>query len=294
MKMKKLSGIKLLSAAVLFIAAILVLTSCKISVVLPGDTPVGGPVTDGDGTQAPDVKDTSRQQDNNEEDSNGGNQEEVTVEDKDMYRFDGKYYIAVNEALDGRYFDKAEFTSDGNVVLGLKNVGILFTFNEEGYPEKMTPIKDGALDESEAVSVDWKFNESSLPETVTVTKIDSAKVMNYYLKYDDSGSISEILLTNDQSHNADIKIEIKYSDNGKRTAYTNGKEDAFVNIFLDIAYFADYSDKNVVKGDDGVYRFTFAEFGNMTLKLVELTPEQALKIHRIASIPVLVTSYAGR
>lgn len=151
--MKKLFGVKLLSVAMLFIAAALVLTSCKISVILPGDTPVGGSVADGDGTKAPDIKDTSKQPDN---------------------------------------------------------------------------------------------------------------------------------------------IEIKYSDNGKRTAYTNEKEDAFVNTWLDISYFADYSDKNVVKGDDGVYRFTFAEFDNMTLKLVELTPEQALKIHRIASIPALVTSYAGR
>lgn len=294
--MKKLFGIKLLSAAVLFIAAAIVLTSCKISVILPGDTPVGGPVADGDGTKAPDVKDTSKQPDNeeNSDSKNGGDQADPTVGEKDMYKFDGKYYIAVSEDLDGRYFDKAEFTSDGNVVLGRKNKGILFTFNEKGYPEKMTLIDDGVLDESEVVSLDWKFNEKSLPESIIVTGSDKSNVTNYYLKYDENGSISEILWDKDESYNDDIKIEIKYSDNGKRTAYTNGKEDAFVNTWLDISYFADYSDKNVVKGDDGVYRFTFAEFDNMTLKLVELTPEQALKIHRIASIPALVTSYAGR
>lgn len=294
--MKKLFGIKLLSFAVLFMAAILVLTSCNLSAVLPGDTPVGGPVAGGEETKATEVKDTSTQPVNeeNSDSKSDTDQADPNVEDKDMYKFDGKYYIAVSESLDNRYFDRAEFTLDGNVLLGCMHHGILFTFNDKGYPEKMIPVTADAADESQAIHVDWDFNEKSLPEKVTVTSSDKSDSMNYYLKYDESGSLSEIIWNKDKSHNTDIKIEIKYSDDGKRTAYTNGEEDAFVNTWLDITYFADYNDKNAAKSDDGVYRFTFAEFDNMTLKLVELTPEQAIKIHRIASIPALVTSYAGK
>lgn len=284
--MKKLFGVKLLSVAMLFIAAALVLTSCKISVILPGDTPVGGSVADGDGTKVPDIKDTSKQPDNeeNSDSKNGGDQAAPTVGEKDMYKFDGKYYIAVGDTSDIGYINKVEFTSDGNVVLDIKNYGLLFTFNENGYPEKVTEIVDGVVDESEAIPLVWKFNESSLPEKLIATGSD----VNINFKYDENGSISEILRTRDESHNNNIKIEIKYSDNGKRTAYLNGEENASVNILLDILYFADYSDKNVVKGDDGVYHFTLSEkFNNMAFKLVELTPEQALKIHRIALIMVV-------
>ena len=279
--MKKTVSLILILTIVL--QALLLLTSCEINVTFP------------------DVEQKTEQASKNDSDTKDGTASDLNATegiadspkygkvsaDINGYKYNGEYYMSLPvEQNGGSFISVVNFNDDGTIEFGNGERSYVLTFDENNYP---TLIKQVGFEDNRTISISWNLNSDSMPESVNIDVTNSTGISKeaykYKLEYDKAFRLAGVELT-DSSEREPGKVEIKYNDAGCEV-YFNGKTKEEYSYVMDVFYYQNLSNRDIKTDSDGSYYYDLVN-GNNTVKfrLFKLTEEQAIKYHRLMTIPV--------
>lgn len=263
--------------------ALLLLTSCEINVTFP------------------DIEHKTEQASENGSDTKDGMESDPNATegmadipkygkvsaDINGYKYNGEYYMSLPvEQNGGSFISVVKFNDDGTIEFGNGERSYVLTFDENYYP---TLIEQVGFEDNRTIRISWNLNSDSMPESVNIDVTNSTGISKeaykYKLEYDKDLRLAGVELT-DSSEREPGKVEIKYNDAGYEV-YFNGKTKEEYSYVIDVFYYQNLSNRDIKTDSDGSYYYDLVN-GNNTVKfrLFKLTEEQAIKYHRLMTIPV--------
>lgn len=271
--------------------ALLLLTSCEINVTFPDiehkteQASENDPDTkDGIGADTKDGMDSDPNATEGMADSPKYGKVSVDI---NGYKYNGEYYMSLPvEQNGGSFISVVKFNDDGTIEFGNGERSYVLTFDENYYP---TLIEQVGFEDNRTIRISWNLNSDSMPESVNLDVTNSTGISKeaykYKLEYDKDLRLAGVELT-DSSEREPGKVEIKYND-ASYEVYFNGKTKEEYSYVMDAFYYQNLSKRDIKTDSDGSYYYDLVN-GNNTVKfrLVKLTEEQAIKYHRLMTIPV--------